>query len=291
MDFFPGQVLGNYRLVRLIGKGGFASVYQGEHSHLGTKAAIKILDASNLSEHETEDFLQEARIIAELRHPNIIRLLDFSIQDGRPFLVMEYISEGTLAEQYARGTIFTLPKVVSYVKQVAAALQYAHNRKLVHRDVKPSNMLVQENGEIVLSDFGIAVVRNDSSVITGKSAIVGTAAFMAPEQILGKALSASDQYALAVCVYFWLCGVYPFQGDFVEIAYKHMSAPPPPPSRFNPTIPPIVERVLLKALAKRPEDRFGTVEEFARSLELASLGREIAILGAPSEAIVRLGRI
>lgn len=281
MDDLIGQIYGSYRLIRLIGSGGFANVYLGEHKLLSTKAAIKILGVDRLEEHETERFLQEAKIIAELRHPNIIRLLEFSIQDGRPFLVMEYVPGGTLADLHVKGITLTLPKVVSYVKQVAAALQYAHERDLIHRDVKPSNMLVLENGEIVLSDFGIAVVRTDSSSGAGGENMAGTIMFMAPEQILGKARPASDQYALAMTTYLWLCGTYPFQGSFGDIVSKHLHMQPPPPSKFNPTIPPVVEQVLLKALAKRPQDRFDTVEEFAQSLEQASLGQEVAILERP----------
>jgi serine/threonine protein kinase/tetratricopeptide (TPR) repeat protein len=275
MDDLTGQVYGNYRLIRLIGSGGFASVYEGEHNLLNTKVAVKIL--GRLESYETERFLQEAKIIADLRHPNIIRLLDFAIQDGRPFLVMEYAASGTLADRHPKGAILTLHQVVSYVKQVATALQYAHDRSLIHRDVKPNNMLVQENDEIVLSDFGIARISSDSNT-TATGVIVGTPIFMAPEQALGRARPASDQYSLAICVYLWLCGTYPFQGSNpVEIIHQHLEVQPRPPRELNPAIPPQVEQVLLMALAKRPEDRFSTVEEFARYLEDASLGREVVI--------------
>lgn len=285
MDDLLGQNYGNYRLVRLIGSGGFASVYEGEHILLGIKVAVKIL--GRLEPHETGRFLQEAKIIADLHHPNIIRLLDFAIQDGQPFLVMEYAASGTLADQHPKGSILTLFQVASYVKQVADALQYAHDRSLIHRDVKPSNMLVQENGEIVLSDFGIA--RTDSeSATTVTGGIAGTPNFMAPEQALGRPRSASDQYSLAVCAYLWLCGTYPFQGSSpYQIIQQHLEAQPRPPRELNPAISPQVEQVLLMALAKRPEDRFSTIREFAQYLEDASLGREV-VIPSPTQKLSRL---
>src|SRR5437660_1698149 len=134
-----GQQLGNYRLIRLLGEGGFAEVYLGEHLHLNTLAAIKVLH-TRLSEQEVEQFREEARTIAHLDHPNIIRVLDFGVEGKTPFLVMGYAPNGTLQQRHPHGEQVPLPLVVSYVKQVAKALQYAHDRRLIHRDVKPGNM-------------------------------------------------------------------------------------------------------------------------------------------------------
>src|SRR6266571_5205605 len=151
-----GQKLGNYHLVRLLGEGGFAEVYLGEHVHLGTRAAIKILH-TQLAADDIEQFRQEARTIAQLEHPHIVRVLDFGVEEHVPFLVMSHAPDGSLRQRYPRGTRLPLEKILHYVKQVASALQYAHAEKLIHRDVKPENMLLGRNDELLLSDFGLAV--------------------------------------------------------------------------------------------------------------------------------------
>jgi len=143
MPNFIGQQLGNYRLVRLLGRGGFAHVYLGEHVHLKSLAAVKVLDIEVINNNEQEHFLIEARNIANLRHPNIVRVLDFDVKDKMPFLVMEYAPNGSLAMLHPKGSRLLLPTIVSYVKQVAAALQFAHDQmRLIHCDVKPENMLL-----------------------------------------------------------------------------------------------------------------------------------------------------
>src|SRR5260370_5457995 len=152
-----GQQLGNYRLIQLLGEGGFAEVYLGEHIHLGTQAAIKVLH-TQLTSNDMDKFSFEARTVARLVHPNIVRVLEFGIEGKTPFLVMDYASNGTLRQRHPRGTKLPVNLVVSYVKQIADALQYAHEEKLIHRDIKPENMLLGRRNEILLSDFGIAVV-------------------------------------------------------------------------------------------------------------------------------------
>src|SRR5256714_1282507 len=211
-----GQRLGNYHLIHLLGKGGFAEVYLGEHIYLKTAAAIKVLHTQVIGE-DMEGFLNEARTIAHLVHPHIVRVTDFGIEGETPFLVMDYAPNGTLRQLHPRGSQLPLSMVVSYVKQVAEALQYAHNEKLIHRDIKPENMLLGPNNEILLSDFGIAIIAQDSRYEISQE-IVGTVAYMSPEQIQGKPRPASDQYALGVVVYEWLTGDRPFHGSFTEIA-------------------------------------------------------------------------
>jgi eukaryotic-like serine/threonine-protein kinase len=179
-----GQRLRNYRLARLLGRGGFAEVYLGEHVRLGTQSAIKLL-ATHLSDSEAEKFLAEARTIARLEHPHIIRILDFDVEQDIPFLVISYASNGTLRQRYPKGTRLPLDVVLTYLKQAAAVLQYAHDEKLVHRDIKPENMLMGRHNELLLSDFGIAVVAH-SSRSQSTQEIMGTLSYMAPEQILGK---------------------------------------------------------------------------------------------------------
>ena len=194
-----GQHLGNYRLVSLLGQGGYAEVYLGQHVRLDLQAAIKVLH-THLSEREAEHFQQEAQTIAKLTHPSIVRILDYDVQDGVPFLVMDYGPGGSLRRRYPKGTVVPLPQIVSYVKQVAIALQYAHEQKFIHRDVKPENMLLGRLEEVLLSDFGLAALSHSSGSQSLQEAI-GTLPYMAPEQIEGHPRPASDQYALAVTVY------------------------------------------------------------------------------------------
>ncbi len=262
-----GQKLGNYHLIRLLGRGGFASVYLGDHIHLNTQAAIKILDVQ-LTIENLKQFRNEANTIAQLKHPHIVQVLDYDIENGSPFLVMTYAPNGTLRQRHPRGVQVPLQDVVIYVNQVADALQFAHNNKRIHRDVKPENMLLGLQNEILLSDFGIAVEAH-SSLSQPLENIVGTMAYMAPEQIDGKPSIASDQYALGISVYEWLSGTCPFNGSTTEIAQQHLKAEPPSLQGRAKALPSAVEQVVLKALAKVPSQRFAGVQEFANALEQA----------------------
>ena len=162
MADYTGKPLGNYRLFRSLGRGASAEVYLGEHIHLGTFAPIKVL--SGLIEgYRSDDFRCEAQIIAYLRHPHIVRVLDFGVESNLPFLVMDYVSNGTMRQRYPQGTILPLSAVVSYAKQIAQALQYAHDHKITHRDVKPENMLLDINDQVLLSDFGISAFEHTTS--------------------------------------------------------------------------------------------------------------------------------
>src|SRR5215469_3908628 len=229
-----GQQLGNYRLVRLIGRGSFAEVYLGEHLHLNTQAAIKVLHA-HLTSEDSERLRTEARTIARLMHPHIVRVFDFGVEDGIPFLVMQYAPDGTLRQRHPKGSQVPLDTVVSYVKQVAEALHYLHHQKLIHRDVKPENMLLGPQNEVLLTEFGIAIiVQSTRSQQTQEAA--GSVTYMAPEQLRGKPRPASDQYALAVVVYEWLTGNPPFTGSVQQVASQHLSVPPPSLIAKVPTI-------------------------------------------------------
>lgn len=262
-----GQRLGNYRLLGLLGQGGFADVYLGEHVYLNTQAAIKVLH-TQLTQDMKAHFLGEAQTIARLRHPYIVHVLDFGVENVIPFLVMEYAPNGTLRQRYPRGSRLSLPLIVSYIKQIAGALQYAHDQRLIHRDVKPENMLLGQDNQVLLSDFGIATIAHTSRSLHTQD-ISGTIAYMAPEQVQGKSRPASDQYSLAIITYEWLTGYCPFQGSFAEIASQQMFAPLPPLQMSSQALPPDVERVLRKALAKDPEVRFARVEAYAKAFEQA----------------------
>ncbi len=204
MTDLVGKQLGKYRLTSLLGRGGFAEVYQGEHIYLKSQAAIKVLRIVP-REEEVKSFLTEAQKLVSLRHPHIVRVLDFDVENGVPFLVMEYAPHGSLRQRYPIGTRIARETIKSYVRQVADALQYAHNEKVIHRDVKPENMLLGPHDEVLLSDFGIALVAPQTGSMTTQE-MAGTVPYIAPEQIKGKPRPASDQYSLGMIVYEWLSG-------------------------------------------------------------------------------------
>jgi serine/threonine protein kinase len=236
-----------------------------------------------LTKEAIKDFLVEARIIARLVHPHIVRILEFdvegeepdleqsilNIEEGTPFLVMDYASGGTLRQRHPKGTRLSLDTVISYTKQVAEALEYAHQNKLIHRDIKPENMLIGSRDEILLSDFGIAVIAHSEHSMTTQQ-MAGTIPYMAPEQIRGKPQPASDQYSLGIVAYEWLSGTRPFQGSSPwDIMNQHLSSLPPSLRENNATISKEVEHVVLKALSKDPQQRFASVADFARALASA----------------------
>lgn len=268
MTDYIGEHFGNYHLLQQLGQGGFADVYLGEHVRLGRKAAIKVLH-THLAGDNIRLFQQEAQIIANLKHPHIIRLLDFDVHDGIPFLVLDYAPHGSLRQKHPQRTRLPLPLIVDYVAQVASALQYAHDQKLIHRDVKPENMLIDEQEDIVLSDFGIATIAHATSSMSTQASM-GTLVYMAPEQIQGKARPASDQYALAVTVYHWLAGTFPFYGSSTEIIAQHLGRVVPSFHEQGVQVAAEVEQVVLTALEKDPGARFGSVQAFANALAQAS---------------------
>ncbi|HLZ57084.1 MAG TPA: protein kinase, partial [Ktedonosporobacter sp.] len=264
-----GQQIGNYHLLGLLGQGGFADVYLGEHLHLKSQAAIKILH-TRLTEDLQDSFLNEARILAHLSHPHIIRVLDCGLDEGIPYLVMDYAPKGTLRQRHPRNTRLSVETVVEYVRQIVDGLQYAHNQKLIHRDLKPDNVLIGARDNLFLSDFGIALIAQTTRSRNAEVNLAGTASYMAPEQLQGKPQFASDQYALAIMVYEWLCGTRPFQGSLIELYSQHYSVPPMPLREHVPHLSLAIEQVVLRALAKDPAQRFPSVTDFAQALQQAS---------------------
>ncbi len=260
-----GQQLGNYRLARLLGTGGFAEVYLGEHLHLGTEAAIKVLH-TRLEQVDADTFRNEARTVARLKHPHIVRVLDFGTDGLTPYLVMDYVPNGSLRTRHPRGTQLSLVTILSYIRQLADALQYAHEQRVIHRDLKPENILVDDHRALVLSDFGIATVAQ-SSRYQHTQDVVGTVSYMAPEQVQGKPRPASDQYSLGIIVYEWLTGTRPFTGTFTEIATQQVLTPPPSLREKRPDLSPIVEQVVMTALQKDPHQRFSNIKAFAVAFE------------------------
>jgi tRNA A-37 threonylcarbamoyl transferase component Bud32 len=265
MGDLTGTALGNYDLVRLLGQGGFARVYLGRHRYLHTLAAIKVLEAY-LDDEQREPFEREARTIAQLVHPHIVRVLEFGAEAGTPFLVMDYAAAGSLRTRHPRGAQLPLGRILPYVQQIASALEYAHQHQVIHRDVKPANVLLGRDDALWLSDFGLAMMAHRTGSLPTEQAI-GTASYMAPEQIEGKPRPASDQYALAVMVYEWLVGAPPFGGTALEVAMQHLASAPPPLAGVEPP----VQEVLLRALAKDHRARFASVQAFADALQQASV--------------------
>jgi WD40 repeat protein len=274
-----GQQPGNYRLLRLLGRGGFAEVYLAEHVYLRRRAALKVLHTS-LEDTDVDQFLAEAQTLVRLEHPHIVRVFDFAVEQGTPFLAMEYAPRGTLRKLHPRGSCLPLATTVAYVKQVAAALDYAHGQRVIHRDVKPENMLLGTQQQVLLSDFGLSLLSPSSAQLSTQNN-AGTIPYMAPEQLRGKPVFASDQYALGIVVYEWLCGVRPFEGPYWLVASQHELIPPPHLREHDPSLPEAVEAVVLKALSKEPGERYVSVQQFSQALEQAS---QMSHVDLPSDA-------
>jgi eukaryotic-like serine/threonine-protein kinase len=284
-----GQQFGSYLLTDFLGQGGFANVYLGEHVRQGTQAAIKL--PRSRSQDKVERFVKEIRTLARLNHPHIVRVLEYGVEGDLPFLAMNYARKGSLQQIYREGMLFSLNTIVSYVKQIANGLQYIHDRRLVHRDVKLGNILLGPSNTVWLSDFGIAVNIPRLFFLGESQGGAGTVDYMSPEQLQGKPCPASDQYGLGVVTYELLTGDTPFHGNSREIAEQHLYATPPRlRSRFL-EITPAVERIVRRALAKDHRLRFGSVREFAVALEQASkvptveIRRRSSVVDLPAVAI------
>ena len=285
-----GQQFGNYQLIQLLGQGSSAEVYLGKHRYLNSYAALKVLHAT-LHPRDEHTFLAEAQTLVDLRHPNIIHLLDFGIENGTPVLIMDYAPKGSLRQHYPQGTHLPLTTVVDFVAQIAAALQHAHNHHVIHRDVKPGNILLDADNRLLLSDFGISLL-TPSSQRPSTQNLAGTPRYIAPEQLRSQPCFASDQYALAVMVYEWLCGELLFRGNMWEISQQHMHTAPPPLRTIRPELPLMLEKVVLRALAKKPQDRFVSIQAFARALARTSqisipVDEHASQVTAPLQAIPR----
>jgi serine/threonine protein kinase len=268
-----GQEIGKYKLIDLIGSGGYADVYLGEHLDTHRLVAIKKMNHTPLTERDRELFLKEARIISRLEHKHIVKIEHYGVdEEGIPFLIMQYARQGT--PRYPEGTRLPLSTVALYVQHIAEALQYAHDNGVVHCDVKPENILLAAQDDVLLSDFGIAVIIESSLPFSQRTTlnqnIIGTVKYMAPERFDGKPCAASDQYALGIVVYQWLCGKLPFTGSIPQIMAHHLHSSPPSLRQHNSAIPAEVEAVVLRTLSKDPLQRFSSLAEFNAAFQHAA---------------------
>ncbi len=273
---------GKYQIIERLGSGGQAEVYLAVEPRLQRRVAIKVLLAHLAHDPEAAArFEQEARLIASLRHPGIVQLLDFDIQGDQFYMVMEYLAGGSLKDRLAQRqpdlALFAPAEALAMLRPVAAALDYAHAAGAVHRDIKPNNILFTADGQAVISDFGVARILSESAGLSVAGRIVGTPAYMAPEQASGGPVTASaDLYALGVVLYQMLTGQTPFRGDSLSsVLMQHLQTPPPAPRTLNPQLSPAVEAVLLQALSKAPTARFTSATRLLDTLE-ASLNAQPA---------------
>lgn len=267
-----GQRLGNHTLIRLLGRGSFGEVYEAEHRLLQRKQAIKILLDHYLSDHQfRERFLREARVLAALDHPHIVHVDELGTEGDCIYLVMPYLSGGTLHHMLQQHAGWLgLAKVERYVEQICAALSYAHSRKVVHLDLKPSNLLLHEDGRLLLADFGLAHLMKQGALQGGTSLFFGTPHYMAPEHVRGEPDWRSDLYALGVMLYQMLTGHLPFDGaNPEEVILKQVMEPPPSLGNVQPGLPTALDDVVQKALAKKAEERYQTAGELLSAFKAA----------------------
>lgn len=282
--YHTGRTVGKYTLETLIGRGGMAEVYRSYHPELERNLAIKIIHPFLTEDGGfVERFRREARAAASLRHPHIVQIYDFDVTpDGLYYMVMEYVA-GIPLDQYLQPprTPMPLPEAISLFTQIASAVQYAHQHGIVHRDIKPGNILRHETGDLYLSDFGLAQIMGTQR-LTQSGMTSGTPAYMAPEQVLGQPVTpASDIYALGVLLYEMLTGARPYEGETgAAIMVRQATQPPTPPSQWLPTLAPEVEAVILRALARDPAQRFATVTAM-----LAALNQAAGVTGADTIAV------
>ena len=279
-----GTTLGTSTLQRLIGQGGMGAVYLAQQTRPKRQVAVKVLmPATALKPHQLSAFLERFRrennAAASLEHPNIVPVYEYDERGGLAYLVMPYISGGTLRDVMERDGQMTFTDSMRYLEQMAAALDYAHARGVIHRDIKPANMLLTPDGRLLLTDFGLVKLISDQQSeqlrLTGAGAPVGTPDYMSPEQVIGGDVDGrADQYSLGVVLFHMLTGTTPFQGETpMQIASQQLHMQPPAPRRLRLDLPEAAEQVLLRALSKRPEQRFNSAQEFASTFRAALAGQ------------------
>jgi serine/threonine-protein kinase len=271
----PGTRLGQYEVQDFIGQGAMGLVYRAYHSQLERTGAVKVLQAIAPDPDTTSRFRHEAQAIAQLRHPNILNVYDFGEYQGTPYMIVEYVPGGSLGGRLSKGQL-DMPTTLKYLRGIAAGLDHAHNHGIVHRDVKPANVLLEQDDTPVIADFGLAKLMQGSSLKSMTGVTTGTPAYMAPEQVTGSHVGpAADRYSLATMAYEMLTGVIPFDGEgLMEILYAQVHREPPPPSARNSALGPHVDEVILRGLAKDPALRWESCTAFVDALAAAVDGKK-----------------
>ena len=268
---------GRYRIQRKLGAGGMADVYLAEDQELGRRVAIKILNSRHGNDDQfIERFRREAKNAAALNHPNIVSIYDRGEAEDTYYIAMEFLDGRTLKELIIGRGAAPINVAIEYARQILSALRFAHRHGIVHRDIKPHNVLVDGEGRVKVTDFGIA--RAGTSQMTEAGSIVGTAQYLSPEQAKGGEVDPrSDLYSLGVVLYELLTGKTPFDGETpVEIAMKHLSTTPKPPSALRPDVPPELDMVVMRALAKNPDERYQSADEMEGDLERVARGAKVS---------------
>ena len=276
-----------YVIKRKLGSGGMADVYLAEDQELGRRVALKLLDDRHASDEQfVERFRREAQSAAGLNHPNIVSIFDRGRAEGTYYIAMEYLDGRTLKELLVRNGPTPIPIAIDYARQILSALAFAHRNGIVHRDIKPHNIVVGGDGRLKVTDFGIA--RSGASQMTEVGSIVGTAQYLSPEQARGAPVDPrSDLYSLGIVLYEMLTGKVPFTGETpVEIAMKHLSEVPKPPSELRPEVPHDLDAVVMRALAKDPGQRYGSAEEM--DADLARVARGVAVSRETEDAMTQV---
>lgn len=259
-----------YEIIKTIGEGGMANVYLANDTILDRKVAIKVLrgDLSN-DEKFIRRFQREALSVSNLSHPNIVEVYDVGEEDGQYYIVMEYIEGKTLKQLLKKRETLTLTEVIDIMLQLTDGLAHAHESYIIHRDIKPQNIMILDNGLVKITDFGIAMALN-ATQLTQTNSVMGSVHYLPPEQANGKSATVkSDIYSLGILMYELITGSVPFKGDnAVEIALKHMKEKIPSIRKQNPTIPQTVENIVIKATAKNPRNRYDSVKEMHEDLEV-----------------------
>lgn len=270
IDRLEGRTLGDYHILDKIGQGGMTTVYKALDLARHRMVALKVLSPYIGQDPSfSTRFQREIELLGKLRHPNIVPILDYGESDLYTYIVMPYFAKGTLQERLHQSPLDPY-EVARLTKQISAALAFAHQQGIVHRDVKPSNILINDEGKALLSDFGFAQVSDISISLTG-SALIGTPAYMSPEQCKGAEIGPeSDQYSLGIVLYQLFTGQVPYGGETpMAVAVQHINEPLPRPGRINPELPEPIDNVLVKALAKDPKHRFATIEDLNKAFQSA----------------------